>query len=633
MNGQSIPTEHFSDFEDAIYAAASARRVGSNAQAGKSQTNPTEEALVDGANDAHTLNAEDYRGFDAKLYQWFAPEHAKMNAEENAEECVGQKAHVDAMEEDRLNAREKAQGDAEEAEVDGGEKIQVVTTEEVQEYTRKETQRNTTDETQADIAQEARVSIREEETQRGVGGEAQGDVEEDRKLDAGEKTQVHIGEAPENADPVLETGGTFARGEAIAEQETRMRADEEARGYSSTAAQATDASSDAGTDAQKQASDDAFPTAQVPIATSEAQANAKEETQANVSPAAQDGTPESTGAQLADDPTRTTTQLVEDQVYLGDYEKRSKGTRQLAVTRCLDSVSGGSKKPWRAYPGHTKVVSLDMDMNGTQDSHQYHSKTRLNADIKDWLDWRLFHEKGSTGAGSPPKKPSLKILLVTLHGGESASPTAKEDSNILQTVFEKWYFPTAALSVLLDRRTTCDQRIAVTSNTQNSKRAKRKTTRVYFIGMKQWSMVWSADPSDKNFSPRAVVMCLDKTWASSLPGVILQYFKVMWMFLGYQGILPLVACMASLRYASSALAEDDKEAFRREFELRAWLKDGIATGKRDLGYTSAQVSWLSSRVSRQQDRLLVVNRMLGISKENLDIYDRNVSDKKTVEVL
>lgn len=496
-----------------------------------------------------------------------------------------------------------------------------------------ETQRNATDEAQADNAQEARVSFREEETQRGVGEEAQGDIEVDKKVEAGEETQVHVGETPENAYPVLQTGGTFARGEAMAEQETRMRADEGARCDALTAAQATDASSDAELDAPEQASDNAFATSQAPIATSEAQANVEEETQANVSPTAQDGTPESTGALLVDEPAKTTSKILKEQVYLGDYDKRSKGTRQLALTRCLDSVSGGSKKPWRAYPGHTKVVSLDMDLNGTQDSYQYHSTNRLNADIKDWLDWQFVPENGSTDAGTPPKKPSLKILLITLHGGESASLTAKEDSNVLQTVFEKWHFPTAALSVLLDRRTTCDQRIAVTSNTENGKRAKRKTTRVYFFGMKQWSMVWSADPSDKNFSPRAVVMCLDKTWASSVPGVILQYFKAMWMFLGYQGILPLVACMASIRYASSALAEDDKEAFRREYELRAWLKDGNAREKRDLGYTSAQVSWLSSRVSRQQDRLLVVNRILGISKENLDIYDKKFSDKKTVEVL
>jgi hypothetical protein len=118
-----------------------------------------------------------------------------------------------------------------------------------------------------------------------------------------------------------------------------------------------------------------------------------------------------------------------------------------------------------------------------------------------------------------------------------------------------------------------------------------------------------------------VVICVDKTWASSVPGVVLQYLKTMWMFIGFQGILPLVACMTILRYAASVLAEDDKEAFRREFELRAWLKGGFATKKKDLGYTSAQVSWLSSRVSRNRDRLLVTDRMLGILKDDLEIYE------------
>jgi hypothetical protein len=628
MDGSRIPSEHFSGVEDVIHVAAPARWVSSEAQVDKTWINPAEEARVDGADDAHTPTVEEY--------QLFAAEHAELNSTEKAEGDIGEKAHMDAIEEDRVNAREKTQMDVEEeTEVGDGDETQVDTAKKAQENAREETRRNATDKAQADTAQEAQVSTVEEKTQKGAGLEAQGDIETDKQVNAGEKTQMHIEEAPEEAPPVLQTGGAFARGEAIAEEETRMHADEGAQDNASRTAQATDASSDAQLDAQEQASDNAFPTAQARSAASEAQASVQEETRTNFSPTAQDGTPDSTGAQLTDEdePARTTSKMLQEQVYLGDYDKRSKGARQLAVTRCLDSVSGGSKRPWRAYPGHTKLVSLDMDLNGTQDSCQYHSINRLNADIKDWLDWRLVPVKGSTDAGTHPKKPSLKILLITLHGGESASSTAKEDSNVLQTVFEKWNFPTAALSVLLDRRTTCDQRIAVTSNTRNGKRAKRKTTRVYFFGMKQWSMVWSADPSDKNFSPRAVVMCLDKTWASSVPGVIQQYFKVMWMFLGYQGILPLVACMASIRYASSALAEDDKEAFRREYELRAWLKDGFATEKRDLGYTSAQVSWLSSRVSRQQDRLLVVNRMLGISKENLDIYDEKFSDKKTFEVL
>jgi hypothetical protein len=190
---------------------------------------------------------------------------------------------------------------------------------------------------------------------------------------------------------------------------------------------------------------------------------------------------------------------------------------------------------------------------------------------------------------------------------------------MLKEVFDEWSCPTTALSVLLDRRAMCmDQHVIINPI---SKAAYKNEIRVYFVGLRQWSMVWSINPHDQQFRPRGVIMCLDKTWASSVPGVVLQYFKTMWMFLDYQGIFPLVACMASLRYASSALAEDDKEALQREYELRSWLKGGFTTERKNLGYTSAQVSWLSSRVSRHRDRLMVVNRMLAILKDTLDIYE------------
>ena len=306
--------------------------------------------------------------------------------------------------------------------------------------------------------------------------------------------------------------------------------------------------------------------------------------------------------------------------FLGDLDKVSKITQQLAVTRCLNAVTRGNKSPWKAYPGHQFLTTLDMDTNGTRDADQFHSTPRKNEEVKDWLEWRIQPNIDNTGQRSSSAR--LKLLFVTLRGGETASSSATDDADVLKNVFEEWGFPTAALSVLLDRRATfMDQHTVPNAFKKAAKPSTNSTNRVVCAGMKQWVMVWSPGSQNPPLGARCVIMCVDKTWASSVPGVFLQYLKTMWMFLGFQGVLPLVACMTSLRYAASALAEDDKEAFRREFELRAWLKGGSATKKQDLGYTSAQVSWLSSRVSRHRDRLLVTNRMLGILKDDLDIYE------------
>lgn len=344
---------------------------------------------------------------------------------------------------------------------------------------------------------------------------------------------------------------------------------------------------------------------------------AQEQTSSQV---AQDSKSQTPLAQAHDAPSQIAPDVPKVATFLGNIDKVSKISQQLAVTRCLNSVTGGNKSPWKAYPGHSKLITLDMDLNGIREADQFHSTLRENSHIKDWLEWRIQPDTDDLGRRS--SKARLKLLLVTLNGGETVSSSAKEDADVLQEVFNDWSFPTAALSVLLDRRATCmDQHTVMNATKKAGKPSAPQTNRVYCVGMRQWSMVWSPSSYDPPFGARGVIMCVDKTWASSVPGVVTQYLKTMWMFLGFQGILPLVACMASLRYAASALAEDDKEAFRREFELRSWLKGGFNAEKKDLGYTSAQVSWLSSRVSRHRDRLAVTNRMLGILKEDLDMYE------------
>ena len=126
-------------------------------------------------------------------------------------------------------------------------------------------------------------------------------------------------------------------------------------------------------------------------------------------------------------------------------------------------------------------------------------------------------------------------------------------------------------------------------------------------------------------------MCLDKTWASGVPGVALQCYKTMWMFLEYPGMIPLIACMTKVRYASSALAKDEAEAIHREYELRSWLRRGLSTERKDFGYTSAQVSWLSSRDSRHRDRLVAVGNMLSITRDDLDTY-KTLADMDDIDI-
>ena len=225
---------------------------------------------------------------------------------------------------------------------------------------------------------------------------------------------------------------------------------------------------------------------------------------------------------------------------------------------------------------------------------------------------------GGTNQDGRVLETPLKLLTVTLTGGETVSSSPTEDASVLRDVFDQWGFPVAALSTLLDRRATFMKGHTSTNYSKAHNGLTAYANRVFCIGMKQWTLVWSVHPQ---LGARGVIMCMDKTWASSVPGIVTQYIESMWMFGGFQGFLPLVACMASLRYAALALAEDDKEAFRREFELREWLKVGFKADGTDLGYTSAQVSWLSSRVSRHQDRLMVTDCVLGFLRDDLENHD------------
>jgi hypothetical protein len=110
------------------------------------------------------------------------------------------------------------------------------------------------------------------------------------------------------------------------------------------------------------------------------------------SPLTKSDTVETPKVEASADATKFSTTVPGEHLFLGEPDKASKISRQIAITRCLNSISGGSRKPWKAYPGHSKLVTLDIDHNGTRKTHQYHSAQRRNSEVT----------TGSTGACSLP---------------------------------------------------------------------------------------------------------------------------------------------------------------------------------------------------------------------------------------
>jgi hypothetical protein len=255
--------------------------------------------------------------------------------------------------------------------------------------------------------------------------------------------------------------------------------------------------------------------------------------------------------QASDPLSQSATDTSNKPALLGDLGEESYDARHLAVTRCLNSITGGNQRPWRRYPGHNRLITVDMNLNGTKNADQFHSTLRENADIETWLEWTLQAGANPTGELHETR---LKLLMVTLTGGETVSSSSTEGANVLRDVFDEWGFPVAALSILLNRCTTSMKLWTSSYYNKTPGELSASIGGVHCVSMKQWTLVWSAEPS---FGVRGVLMCTDKTWASNVPGIFQQYLKTMWMFGGFQGVLPLVACMASLRYAALALATDD----------------------------------------------------------------------------
>jgi hypothetical protein len=176
--------------------------------------------------------------------------------------------------------------------------------------------------------------------------------------------------------------------------------------------------------------------------------------------------------------------------FLGDLDKVSCDSQRLAVTRCLNSLTGGNQKPWKAYPGHNRLTTVDIDLHRTRKPHQFRSVRCKNEEVKDWLERRSEPILDTKGRRSSSAR--LNLLFVTMTGGGTASSSASDDANVLKRVFYEWGFPTAALSVLLDRRTTfIDQQIAPSTFKKAAKPSTDSTNRVFCAGMKQWVMIWS----------------------------------------------------------------------------------------------------------------------------------------------
>jgi hypothetical protein len=124
--------------------------------------------------------------------------------------------------------------------------------------------------------------------------------------------------------------------------------------------------------------------------------------------------------------------------------------------------------------------------------------------------------------------------------------------------------------------------------------------------MQEWVFIWFTDESQGHMASTGILFYTDKTWAIRIPRILLQYVNTPWMFSDMTVFLGLVAVMTALQSAANALAKDDREAFDREFQLRVCLKSNLHAPGMDLGLLSAQVSWLSSCLSRHRHRLAVV---------------------------
>ena len=70
-------------------------------------------------------------------------------------------------------------------------------------------------------------------------------------------------------------------------------------------------------------------------------------------------------------------------------EKLLRVYRQREMAECLNSLYGGSERPWKAYPSHRQLIRLDMKSNRHWKAAEYQPATLNNNDAKDWFKWRL----------------------------------------------------------------------------------------------------------------------------------------------------------------------------------------------------------------------------------------------------
>jgi len=114
--------------------------------------------------------------------------------------------------------------------------------------------------------------------------------------------------------------------------------------------------------------------------------------------------------------------------------------RQLAIKQCLRSISGGGEKTWQAYPGHTKLSTLDMTLDFTEENSSRDTalKECSNSDIEPWLNQESGRYDPNLSTSSSFRPAKLKVLfVVVVVAGEDISSHAEDDVHALRKVFHR----------------------------------------------------------------------------------------------------------------------------------------------------------------------------------------------------
>jgi hypothetical protein len=271
-----------------------------------------------------------------------------------------------------------------------------------------------------------------------------------------------------------------------------------------------------------------------------------------------------------------------------------------SICHSLDQMHSGIVDVFSVYGGHGYIRRIELrDMSSSTEGEGISFSESV--DYGDHSDFSLWdhHLPVCLHEGSSSERLQLCLIPVLFRRTKDLADRAA-DTRLLRALFDAFKLPSAALALFFQNKVQVTRFPTVLEQQHDIER--------YVLTCRQWALTWSR--CQQTGSTRGILLYTEESWASVIAGWAGDFLRSLKEFHSYPTFLAVVGGMVATKHISEDLNRLDREAYRRERDLRLNLSTGLAVTTLDLGDMSAETSWLAARAARHRNRLFVVGLML-----------------------